>query len=187
MFVEKTFYINYRYKIKYYYIKMNNLILFLSRKIFSLIPETSCFGLKRCLLRLAGAKIGNKVCICSNVKIIGNGNLTIGDNTWIGHETMIVCSSDITIGANVNIAPRCYIGTGTHEINTDHTIKNVAGLGISYPISIGDGCWICACSTLLPGASVGKQSIVGAGSVLKDSVGNRELWAGVLARYIKKL
>lgn len=94
-------------------------------------------------MRLAGAKIGKNVRICSNVSIIGNGSLVIGDNTWIGHETMIICSADIIIGSNVNIAPRCCVGTGTHEINYDTTIPNIAGKGLSFPIIIGDGCWMC--------------------------------------------
>ena len=166
---------------------MNNLVLFLTRKIFNLIPETRCFGLKRFLLRLAGAKIGKNVRICSNVSVIGNGNLVIGDNTWIGHETIIICSADIVIGSNVNIAPRCYIGTGTHEINYDETIPNIAGKGLSYPIIIGDGCWVCAGSTLLAGCSIGNQTIIAAGSVVKGSVGSREIWGGVLAKFIKNI
>ncbi len=166
---------------------MNNLLLFLSKKIFSLIPETSCFGLKRFFLRLAGAKIGKNVRICSNVSIIGNGDLSIGDNTWIGHETIIICSTELKIGANVDIAPRCYIGTGTHEINLNPNEPNVAGKGKSCSIEIGDGCWICACSTLLPGCKIGKQSIIAAGAVVKGEVGCRELWGGALARFIRKI
>ena len=162
---------------------MNSTILFFSRKIFSLIPETRGFGFKRWLLRLAGAEVGNNVRLSSTVRIIGTSKLKIGDNTWIGHETMIICSDSVIIGANVNIAPRCYIGTGTHIIDT--TGYSIAGKGVTAPIVIEDGAWLCVGAIIIPGSVIGKQSIVAAGSVVKGGVKPRELVGGGLAKHIK--
>ena len=93
---------------------MNSFRLFVVRKILDFIPETRAFGMKRTLYRWAGARIGDGVRINSSVKITGIGKLTIGDNTWIGSDTMIMCSSEVVIGANCDIAPRVFIGDGTH-------------------------------------------------------------------------
>ena len=97
---------------------MNNLLLYLVAHISHILPDTRCFGIKRLLYHMCGVKVGKNVRICSSAKIIGNAPLIIGENVWIGHDTMIIASARVTIESHVNIAPRVYIGTGTHEIDT---------------------------------------------------------------------
>lgn len=164
---------------------MSPLLLFITKKLFSIIPDTHGFGMKRFLLRLSGAKIGKNVRICSSVTIIGDNKLSIGDNTWIGHDCMIICSAPIQIGNNVNIAPRCYIGTGTHEI--DYSGNSVAGKGISLPITISNGCWICAGCIVLAGVRIGEKSICASGAVVNQNVGDNELVGGVPIKHIRYL
>lgn len=164
---------------------MNTTLLFISQKVFSLIPETRGFALKRFLLRMAGASIGKNVRICSSAKIMGNSKLTIGENTWIGFDNLILAYAPIKIGKDVNIAPRCYIGTGTHSVDKDGS--SIAGKGENHPIDIGDGAWICTNAVLLPGAHIGVKSIVAAGAVVKFAVGSMEMVGGIPAKTIKKL
>ena len=164
---------------------MKPFFLFITRAFFSLIPDTHGFGIKRVLLRLSGAKIGKNVRICSSAKIIGDHQLSIGDNTWIGHDSMIICSAPIQIGKDVNIAPRCYIGTGTHEI--DAVGNSVAGKGISLPITISDGCWLCAGCIVLPGVRVGEMSICASGAVINRNVEDYELVGGVPMKHIRQI
>lgn len=152
-------------------------------KIF--IPETRCFGVKRILYRMAGVQIGKNVRICSSAKITGNGSLSIGDNTWIGHEALIISSSSIRIGKNIDIAPRVYIGTGTHKI--DLSTPNIAGDGFSLDITIKDGSWIAANSTILPGVVLGPKTIVAAGSVVVSDTPEYVLVGGVPAKILKYL
>lgn len=159
--------------------------LFVINSLMQLIPATRFFSLKCMLMRWAGAQIGENVRICSNVRIYGNGVLMIGDNTWIGHETLIICTAKVQIGANVDIAPRCYIGTGTHEINMQ--TPNIAGPGLSLPIKIGDGVWLCTHSIILPGAIIGDRSVIAAGAVVKGEVAPLEIWGGIPAKKVRKL
>ncbi len=132
--------------------------------ILPILPETRCFGFKRWLLRVRGAKIGKNVRICSSARFLGTGELEIGDNTWIGHECLISSSSKIIIGANCDLAPRVYIGTGTHEITVN--CDRVADIEISRDIKIGDGCWLCVNTTILPGVEIGNKCIIAAGAVV---------------------
>lgn len=148
--------------------------LYLYRLLSFWMPETSCFPLKRCLLRWSGAVIGKNVRICSSVSIFGSGELVIGDNTWIGHHCLIAASSKIEIGKNVDIAPMVYLGTGTHIVQFEK--ERCAGEGLNQDIKIGDGCWLCVRTTILPGVTVGKMSVAGAGSVV-----TRDLPEGVMA------
>ena len=160
-------------------------LLFFIGGLVHILPETRCFTLKRFLFRICGVQVGANVRICSSVKILGNGPLIIGENTWIGHETMIVCSSRVDIGKNVNIAPRCYIGTGTHDISFNG--NSVAGRGVSSPIAIGDGSWLCTHSIILAGSHIGSKAIIAAGAVVKGDVLDFELVGGVPAKHIKDL
>lgn len=162
---------------------MRSNILFLASCIIRHLPSTRCFAIKRYLYKLAGAKIGCNVRISSSVKIIGTGNLKIGDNTWIGEDVTIICTSDISIGKNCDIAPRVYIGTGTHEI--DIAGDHIAGRGISKPVSIGDGCWLCVNSVVLPGVSIGPKSIVAAGAIVTRKHGEYCVIGGVPATTLK--
>lgn len=129
--------------------------------------------------------MGNNVRICSSAKILGNGCLTIGDNTWIGHETLIICSSTVIIGSNVDIAPRVFIGTGTHEI--DINTAGIAGQGVSKDIEIADGCWLGAGSIILPGVKVGYKSVIAAGAVVTKDIDPYTMVGGVPARIIRTL
>lgn len=169
---------------------MNTKILYIYNILRLFLPETSLFSLKNKILRLAGVKIGNNVRICSSVKILGDGDLEIGDNVWIGIGTLIVSSKSrqnpnakITIGSNIDIAPRVYIGTGTHII--DINSENIAGEGISYDIIIENGCWICADSTILPGVKVGSKTIVAAKALVNKDLLENSVYAGIPAKFIK--
>ena len=162
---------------------MNGIGLYLVGHIIRLLPDTHCFGIKRCLYRMAGVQIGRNVRICSSAVISGDGHLSIGDNTWIGHQVLIICSNRIEIGMNCDIAPKVYIGDGTHAIDKD--APNIAGGGRTLPVIIGNGCWLCVNSCILPGSNLAEKCIVAAGSVFKGSSNPYEIWGGVLAKKIK--
>lgn len=150
-----------------------------------MIPESKGFGFKRWLLRRCGAKIGKNVRICSSVLIQGAGDLSIGDSTWIGHKTMLIASSTINIGSNVDIAPLVYIGTGTHDINPAG--PHVAGRGLSSDIEIGDGSWIGVSARILPGVKIGAMCVVGAASLVNKNLDPRGVYVGIPAKLIRNV
>lgn len=150
-----------------------------------LLPETRCFGLKRFLLRFAGHCIGKGVRVCSSAHFSGSGKIQIGADTWIGHECMIIASSNVYIGACVDIAPRVYIGTGTHKIDING--ERIAGEGISEDVVINDGAWLCTGCIILPGVTIGRKSIIAAGAVVNKDVISKCVYAGVPAKNVKIL
>lgn len=122
--------------------------------------------------------------IVSTAKIIGTGELTIGDDTFIGHYVSILCSPPgVSIGSYVDIAPNVTIVNGTHQVDMDglHT----AGIGVSNKIVIEDGVWIGASATILAGVKIGKKSIIAAGAVVNSDVPAYSISAGVPAKTIK--
>ena len=166
---------------------MNSKLLFIYNIFRLLLPDTGLFALKSSFLQYAGVKIGKNVQICSSTKIVGIGNLDIGDNTWIGLDVMIISSGNATIniGKNVDIAPQVFIGTGSHQICTED--NRVAGVGTNKDVTIGDGTWIGARATILPGVHVGKMCMIAAGALISKDVPDYTIVGGVPAKVLKRL
>lgn len=151
--------------------------------LFLFIPSTRCFAFKRKLMRWAGASVGNNVNIVSSARFYISGALIIGDDTWVGHDVLIVGgSADVSIGSKVDIGPRVTIVTGTHEIFTD--VKRAAGRCYSLPVMVDDGVWIGSGATILGGTSIGKCCIVAAGALVNRDVSSKAVVGGVPAKLI---
>ena len=152
------------------------------------LPETRFFGLKAGLLRWAGAQIGNNVRINSSAVFSGNGKLTIGSDVWIGAGDVICPTggAEISIGSCCDLGPQVMIITGTHEI--DPRGAHVGGRGCSKSVQIGDGCWLGARTTILPGVTLQKKTVVAAGAVVVKSEEKKGgLLAGVPAVYKRQI
>jgi acetyltransferase-like isoleucine patch superfamily enzyme len=136
--------------------------------------------------------LGNRVTI-GKYAIIRPGNLyggepgeglVVGDHSNIGPYCYIGCSGHISIGNNVMISPRVSIYAENHVFDQiDVTIKSQ---GVKKEnVVIEDDCWIASNSILLAGVTIGKGSVVAAGSVVTQDVPPYSVVAGVPARVIK--
>lgn len=151
---------------------MNSKKLFIYHLVMLFIPATKLFKFKAFLLRWCGAKVGSNVRIVSSAKFYLSGELSIGDNTWIGHEVMIVGGqAPVIIGKDCDIAPRVMLVTGSHKIN-DLTSCKIAGEGYSLPIEICNGCWLCVNVTIIGGSKIGDKVLVGANNLIKSHLKN---------------
>jgi acetyltransferase-like isoleucine patch superfamily enzyme len=143
-------------------------------------------------LSLQGIKLGNRVTIGKYAIIrpsniyggpIGEG-LTMGDNSNIGPYNYIGCSGKITIGNNVMLAPRVSIYAENHVF--DHPEILIRDQGVEKKeVIIEDDCWLAANSIILAGVTIGKGSVVAAGSVVTENVPPYSVVAGVPAKFIK--
>ena len=156
--------------------------LWFAQLILRLLPETRCFRFKRSLLCFAGAEVAADTRICSSASVLGSGSLEIGSDTWIGHQVLIVASASVSIGSYVDIGPRVFIGTGSHEIDSEDLRS--AGKGVSSPIVIEDGAWIGAGAMIMPGVTIGTTAVVGAGALVRGDVTPRSIVVGVPAREV---
>jgi maltose O-acetyltransferase len=140
-------------------------LLWLTQMALGVLPPTRCFPLRCKLLRMSGVDIQPTARLCSSVRIATSGHLTIGTDTFIGHQVLIAGGdASIIIGSYCDIAPRVTIISGSHEIASAG--PRAAGPGQSRPIVIEDGVWIGAGSIILGGVRIGKHSVIGAGSVV---------------------
>lgn len=116
-----------------------------------------------------------------------DGYIRIGENVGISH-------SNITSFAGITIEDHVLIGSGTKIWDTDfHSLdfyNRIYGGDTeikSDNIWIKEGAFIGACSIILKGVTIGRHSIIGAGSVVTKNVPDNEIWAGNPARFVKKL
>ena len=61
------------------------------------------------------------------------------------------------------------------------------GLEIALPITVGDNVWIGANVSVLPGVSIGSDTIIGAGSVVNKDIPDGVIAAGVPCRVIRRI
>lgn len=150
------------------------------------LPLTKLFSVKAWLYRWCGVQISENVRISSTAQFLTGGKVIIGENTWVGHEVLLIGgAADIRIGANCDIGPRVSFVTGSHELST--TNGKAAGKGFSEAINVEDGVWIGASVTILGSVTVGAGSMVAAGSLVRENVPANTLVAGVPARVIRDL
>jgi len=163
---------------------MNSTKNYIAWLFIRLLPNTRFFELKSILLRWCGAEIGENVKIASSARFLTVGKLFVGNNVWIGHECLVIGgAADVYIGANCDIGPRVSLITGTHKLA--HIDGKAAVKGYSEPIRLQDGVWIGACVTILGGVTIGKCSMVAAGSLVRENVPERVIVAGIPARVVK--
>ena len=90
----------------------------------------------------------------------------------------------MTFGDNVFIAPNCVFSTAGHAIDSEQRSR---GLEIAVPITVGDDVWIGANVSVLPGVTIGSNTIIGAGSVVNKDIPGGVVAAGNPCRVIRKI
>ena len=95
--------------------------------------------------------------------------LTLGENSAIGPYGYVGCSGRITIGKNVMFGPKCSLFAENHVFsNKDISIKSQ---GVQQKgITIEDDCWIGSNVTILDGVTIGKGSVIGAGTLVTKDI-----------------
>lgn len=117
--------------------------------------------------------IGRKVIIARGTALTSKnaeGGLEIGDHSSIGKNCILSSTSGIQIGSHVAIAGDCYFGGGRYKTERTDIPMLEQGLYTKGPVVVGDDCWIGAGARVLDGITVGKGSVIGAGTVVHKNV-----------------
>jgi len=110
--------------------------------------------------------------------------LRIGDRCVIGRGTHIVAHQRIDIGDDVFTGPYVYITDQNHGY-ADPEVPIGRQWPANSPVSIGAGSWLGAGAIVLPGTRIGRNVVVGAGSVVRGVFGDHCVLAGVPAKVIR--
>lgn len=115
------------------------------------------------------------------------GVIRIGDNVGISN-TAIVCREEVIINDRVKIGGDVRIYDNDFHSTDYRQRRNAVDTDIkSASVQIGEDTFIGAACIILKGVSIGKRSIVAAGSVVTHNIPDDELWGGTPARFIRKL
>jgi putative colanic acid biosynthesis acetyltransferase WcaF len=142
----------------------------------SLLPSSS---IRVALLRLFGARIGDRVVMRHSVNVKYPWHLEIGQDCWIGEECWIDNLTTVQIGSDVCLSQGCYLCTGNHDWSDP-----AFGL-IVKPIHIRNGVWVGARAFLAPGVVLGEGAVAAACSVITRDIPSFEVHAGNPAAFIK--
>lgn len=117
----------------------------------------------------------------------------LGKNCSTMNSIFNVISGEIHIGDNTIFGHNCMVLTGTHNFKNGIRVSlNVNSKEDETPINgrdiiIGSGCFIGSGVTIIGPVKIGNNVIIGSGSVVTKSVPNSTFFAGVPAKFIKKI
>jgi len=111
-------------------------------------------------LRLFGVKIEGSAFVHQRVRISIPWNLTLGHRACLGSRVNVYNLGKIEIAARATVAQEAYLCAGTHDFDQPH-LPMVIG-----KITIGENVFIGARAFVFPGVTIGRDSIIGACSVV---------------------
>lgn len=123
--------------------------------------------------------IGQHCSVLMNCSFDCAGNFSMGKNSVINAKCRLDNRGQITIGENVSISQEVIILTADHDVDSSDFA------GRNKTVTIEDFVWIGTRVTILPGVTIGKGALIGAGSVVTKDVAPYALVAGIPAKTIR--
>lgn len=111
-------------------------------------------------------------------------NIEIGNNFFMNMNCVILDDALVTFGDNVFVAPNCGFYAGGYPLDAE---RRNSGLEYAFPIHVGNNVWIGANVCVLPGVTIGDNSVIGAGSVVTKDIPSGVLAYGNPCRVIRTI
>src|SRR5579875_234478 len=137
----------------------------------------------------SGTIIGPRVSLTAGMapgqEMVSDPVVRIGDRTVIGRGSHIVGHFSIDIGDDIQTGPYVYI-TDQNHVYSDPDVPIGRQWPVESPVSIGSGSWLGTGVVVLPGSRIGRNVVVGAGSVVNGELPDRCVAVGSPARVVKR-
>ena len=151
-------------------------LLFICNRIISNIPShTARVAFYRYVMRF---DIGERACIFSGARFDGRGTFHLGKSSTINDRCHLDNRGGLTIGENVSVSPETCI------LTADHDPHHPQFAGRNRAVVIEDYVFIGTRALILPGVTIGRGAVVGAGAVVSKDVAPLAIVAGSPARPI---
>lgn len=128
----------------------------------------------------SGIKIGRGSVIHTGLRLYDPRNIVVGEDTIIGENAVLDGRDRLIIGNHVDIASEVMVYNSQHNVHSE-TFESE-----SLPVVIGDYVFIGPRAIILPGVSLKKGAVVGAGAVVTKDVEEYTIVGGVPAQVIGK-
>lgn len=114
----------------------------------------------------------------------GGKNVHFGNGVYANFNLTMVDDCDIFVGNNVLFGPNVTLSAGTHPIHPELRSKQAQ---YNIPIHIGNNVWIGANSVILPGVTIGDNSVIGAGSIVTKDIPSNVIAVGNPCRVLREI
>ena len=159
--------------------------LHLGLLVTSWLPDNVVFyRLRGWAVRRFLGSCGSNLRIGRHVLMHNPRNISMGKDVFLAYGCCLMANGEIQIGDEVMVGPYCVLAAGNHtRLNKSFRY----GPAQSAPVTIGQGAWLGAHSTLTAGVTVGAGAMVAAGAVVTKDIPAGVMAAGVPARVVKTL
>ena len=162
--------------------------LSLAQLVVRCIPFNAFSLVRAAIYRAAGFRVAGGTRFAGPLTLWGTGDLY--SRLTVGEQTFINSPAHIELNAPVRIGARCAIGHHLVIITTNHVLGpsyQRAGEVFHRPVTIGDGVWIGARVTILPGVTIGDGAFVTAGVLVSRDVAPNTQVSGARGETVRTL
>ncbi len=111
-------------------------------------------------------------------------NIYMGSGCFVNHNVYMMDCAKIRLGRKCLIGPNCGFYTAIHPLDST---RRSAGYEMAEPITLGENVWIGGNVIILPGVTIGRNSVIGAGSVVTKDIPEGVLALGSPCKVIRQL
>ena len=158
------------------------------RRLLVMIGNLFPMKIRIALYRTAGMRIGQGTKITKGIYVDRPDGIIIGNDCFINHFVHLhngaSPTATITFGNNVFIGPEVNFFCASHAFGPE---KQRAGQNLYDSITVEDGVWIGANSTIFPGVTIAMGGVIGACSVVTKSTKKNRLYYGSPAKEVREL
>jgi galactoside O-acetyltransferase len=136
------------------------------------------------IMKILFAEVGDNCYIEPPLQANWGIHTHLGKNVYANFNLTLVDDTHIFIGDYVMIGPNVTIATAGHPIDPELRMK-VAQFNI--PVNIGNNVWLGANTVILPGVSIGDNSVIGAGSIVTKDIPENVVAVGNPCRVLREI
>jgi len=139
--------------------------------------------LRRGILRRLFGRIGERFEIEPDFRCDYGCHIFAGEDLYMNFGCVILDVCEVHLGHHVFMAPGVHIYTATHPTDA---AERCGGLEYGRPVGIGNRVWIGGGAIIMPGVTIGDDTVVGAGSVVTRDLPSGVVAAGNPCRVLRK-
>jgi len=164
------------------YVKVREMVNRTIKLSVKLNTSTNIDDIRACLGEIIGKPVDQSTTLFTPFHTNIGRNLTLGKNVFINHACSFLDLGGIVIEDGVMLGPRVTITSETHplELNKRYTL-------VPATVVIKKNAWIGAGAIILPGVTVGENSVVAAGAVVSRDVPANTVVGGVPAKVLREI
>lgn len=111
-------------------------------------------------------------------------HISVGDNFYANYNCVILDVAKVEIGDNVFFAPNVTVYAAGHPV---HHIARNSLYEYGIPVKIGNNVWVGGNTVILPGVTIGDNTVIGAGSVVTRNIPSNVIAAGNPCQIIREI